>query len=327
MSMAVTQQDKVNMTTSKQDRIAIIGAGLMGHGIAQIFAINGHQVSLLDVNDEVLSKATENVRANLTLLAKNGIGNKDEVEGAVARIKTTQDLREALSGARFVVEAIAEQLELKQKLFQEMDEICSQDAILATNTSVISITEIAAKAKGRKRIVGTHFWNPPYLIPLVEVVPGNETSAQTVDATYDLLKSVGKRPVKVKKDVPGFVGNRLQHALWREAIAIVDQGIADAATVDEVIRNSFGLRLPVLAPLETADMVGLDLTLQIHNYILKYIDRSTEPAAILKQKVEKGELGFKTGRGFQEWDQDRIQRSKSQLLEYLIKWNREHAEE
>jgi len=297
----------------------------MGHGIAQIFAVHGFPVSLLDVNDEVLAKAIENVRANLTLLAKNGIGKKENIEGAVRKIKTTRDLKEAVSGARFVVEAVAEQLELKQKLFQEMDEICSEDAILATNTSVISITEIGARAKGRKRIVGTHFWNPPYLIPLVEVVPGSDTSPRTVDSTYDLLKSVGKHPVKVKKDVPGFVGNRLQHALWREAISIVDQGIADAATVDEVIRNSFGIRLPVLGPLETADMVGLDLTLQIHNYILKYIERSTEPAPILKQKVEKGELGFKTGRGFQEWDQESIQRSRSQLLEYLIKWNREHG--
>jgi 3-hydroxybutyryl-CoA dehydrogenase len=313
------------MTTLKQDRIAIIGAGLMGHGIAQIFAVHGFPVSLLDVNDEVLAKATENVRTNLTLLAKNGIGKSEDIEGAVGRITTTRDLREAVSGARFVVEAIAEQLELKQKLFQEMDEICPQDAILATNTSVISITEIAAKAKGRKRIVGTHFWNPPYLIPLVEVVPGDDTSPQTVDATYDLFKSVGKHPVKVKKDVPGFVGNRLQHALWREAISIVDQGIADPATVDEVIRNSFGIRLPVLGPLETADMVGLDLTLQIHNYILKHIERSTEPAPILKQKVERGELGFKTGRGFQEWSQESIQQSRSQLLEYLIRWTREHG--
>src|SRR5271157_810717 len=326
MSTAAILRGRTPMTTSKQDRIAIIGAGLMGHGIAQIFAVHGFPVSLLDVNDELLTKAIENVRANLTLLAKNGIGKNEDIEGAVGRIKTTRDLKEAVSNARFVIEAVAEQLELKQKLFQDMDSLCPQDTILATNTSVISITEIASKAKGRNRIVGTHFWNPPYLIPLVEVVPGKDTSPEAVNLTYDLMKSVGKHPVKVKKDVPGFVGNRLQHALWREAIAIVDQGIADAATVDEVIKNSFGLRLPVLAPLETADMVGLDLTLQIHNYILKYIDRSTEPAPILKSKVEKGELGFKTGRGFQEWDQESIQRSRKQLLEYLIKWNREHSQ-
>jgi 3-hydroxybutyryl-CoA dehydrogenase len=311
------------MPISERDRIAIIGAGLMGHGIAQIFAVHGFGVSLLDVNDEVLARAVENVRANLTLLAKNGIGKAEDIEPAIGRITTTPDLKKAVSGASFVVEAVAEQLDLKQKLFQEMDILCPPDAILATNTSVISITEIAARARGKSRIVGTHFWNPPYLIPLVEVVPGEETAPRVVDATYDLLKSVGKHPVKVKKDVPGFVGNRLQHALWREAISIVDQGIADAATVDEVIKNSFGIRLPVLGPMETADMVGLDLTLQIHNYILKHIERSTEPAPILRQKVEKGELGFKTGRGFQEWNQESVQQSRKQLLEYLIRWNRE----
>jgi 3-hydroxybutyryl-CoA dehydrogenase len=313
------------MTNSRQDRVAVIGAGLMGHGIAQIFAVYGFPVSLLDVNHEVLAKAVENVRANLTLLAENGIGKPEDIEPTIRRITTTPDLKDAVSGATFVIEAVAEQLELKQKLFQEMDLLCSPDTILATNTSVISITEIAAKAKDKGRIVGTHFWNPPYLIPLVEVVPGAESSSQAVDLTFDLLKFVGKHPVKVKKDVPGFVGNRLQHALWREAISIVDQGIADPATVDEVIKNSFGIRLPVLGPIETADMVGLDLTLQIHNYILKYIERSTEPAPILKQKVEKGELGFKTGRGFQEWNQESIQQSRKQLLEYLIRWNREHT--
>ena len=311
------------MPISERDRIAIIGAGLMGHGIAQIFAVHGFGVSLLDVNDEVLARAVENVRANLTLLAKNGIGKAEDIEPSIGRITTTPDLKKAVSGASFVVEAVAEQLDLKQKLFQEMDILCPPDAILATNTSVISITEIAARARGKSRIVGTHFWNPPYLIPLVEVVPGEETAPRVVDATYDLLKSVGKHPVKVKKDVPGFVGNRLQHALWREAISIVDQGIADAATVDEVIKNSFGIRLPVLGPMETADMVGLDLTLQIHNYILKHIERSTKPAPILRQKVEKGELGFKTGRGFQEWNQESVQQSRKQLLEYLIRWNRE----
>lgn len=313
------------MSSPKKHQIAVIGAGLMGHGIAQIFAVHGFPVYLLDVNDEILTKAVENVKANLTLLSANGIGTTDEIEPALARIRTTKDLKEAVTNATFVVEAVAEKLELKQDLFRDMDGLCASDAILATNTSVISITEIASKSTHRERIVGTHFWNPPYLIPLVEVVPGKETSPGVVDAAYDLLKSVGKHAVKVKKDVPGFVGNRLQHALWREAISIVDQGIADPATVDEVIKNSFGIRLPVLGPIETADMVGLDLTLQIHNYILKHIDRSTEPAPILKQKVERGELGFKTGRGFQEWSQESMQRSRKRLVEYLIKWNRENG--
>jgi 3-hydroxybutyryl-CoA dehydrogenase len=236
-------------------------------------------------------------------------------------------LEEAASKAQFVIEAVSENLNLKQTLFQKMDAICSSDTVLTTNTSVISITEIAAKAARKDRIVGTHFWNPPYLVPLVEVIKGKETSPKVVDLTADLLRSVGKHPVKVKKDVPGFVGNRLQHALWREAISIVEQGIADAATVDDVVKKGFGMRLPVLGPLENADMVGLDLTLQIHDYILKHIERSTKPSRFLKQKVRKEELGFKTGQGFQKWTPDTMERCRRRLLEHLILWNRDHGED
>lgn len=310
----------------KLEHIAIIGAGLMGHGIAQIFASHGHRVSLVDVSDEILTKALENIRANLVLLAKNGIGNKNkkDIESTIKRVRLTRDLEEAASKARFVIEAVSENLDLKQALFQKMDAICPTDTVLTTNTSVISITEIAAKAARRDRIVGTHFWHPPYLIPLVEVVMGEETSPWTTDLTIDLLKSVGKHPVRVKKDVPGFVGNRLQHALWREAISIVEQGIADPATVDEVVKNGFGIRLPVLGPLENADMVGLDLTLQIHDYILKHIEGSTKPSPLLKQKVRKEELGFKTGQGFQKWTPDTMEQCRKRLLEHLMLWTRNH---
>jgi 3-hydroxybutyryl-CoA dehydrogenase len=305
--------------------IAVIGAGLMGHGIAQIFATRGHRVSLFDLTREILAKAVENIRANLTLMARKGIGSPGDIEPAVQRIRVTQDLGEAASGARFVFEAVPEKLDLKEKLFQKLDALCPPDTILATNTSVISITEIATKATRRDRIVGTHFWNPPYLVPLVEVIRGEETSPRTMDLTIDLLRSVGKHPVNVKKDLPGFVGNRLQHALWREAISIVEQGIADPATVDEVVKKGFGMRLPVLGPLENADMVGLDLTLQIHDYILKHIERSPEPSPLLKQKVKEGELGFKTGQGFQGWSQERMERCRRDLLEHLIRWNRDHG--
>lgn len=308
------------------ENIAIIGAGMMGHGIAQIFASQGHRVSLLDVRDEILAKAVENIRANLTLLAQSGIGTKADIEPVIKRIRVTRDLEEATSGVQFVIEAVSENLDLKQTLFQKIDDICSSDTILTTNTSVISITEIAAKTARRDRIVGTHFWNPPYLVPLVEVIKGEETSSKAVELTVDLLKSVGKHPVKVKRDVPGFVGNRLQHALWREAISIVEQGIADPATVDEVVKKGFGMRLPVLGPLENADMAGLDLTIQIHEYILKHIERSTEPSPLLKEKVEKGELGFKSGRGFYEWNHNMMETCREHLLKHLIAWNRDHEE-
>jgi len=300
------------------ENIAVIGAGLMGHGLAQIFAVHGYPVKLMDLNEELLGKAIENIRSNLRLMAEKGIGHLDEIEPAIGKIDTTVDLNEAAAVAHFVVEAVSENLELKQKIFKDLDSLCSPETILATNTSVISITEIAEKAKIRERILGTHFWNPPHLIPLVEVIRGNDTSDGAMDTAYDLLKRVGKHPVRVNKDVPGFVGNRLQHALWREAISIVERGIADPATVDECIKFGFGLRLPVLGPLETADMVGTDLTLAIHNYILKYIESSPEPSPLLKKKVEEGDLGFKSGRGFQEWTPEEAQRSRKRLQEYLL---------
>jgi len=304
------------------ENVAVIGAGLMGHGIAQIFASQGHRVWLLDVSEEVLAKAIENIRVNLTLMAQNGIGSPEDIEPTVKKIKVTRELEEAAADAQFIIEAVTENLDLKQKLFRELDSICSSDCILATNTSVISITEIAARASKKDRILGTHFWNPPYLIPLVEVIKGQETSPQVVDLTVDLLRSAGKHPVRVKKDVPGFVGNRLQHALWREAISIIDKGIADPETVDEVVKKGFGIRLPVLGPIENADMVGLDLTMAIHDYILKHLESSPEPAPLLKEKVKKGDLGFKTGQGFRRWSMEEAQRSREKLLEYLLKWTK-----
>lgn len=302
--------------------IAVIGAGLMGHGLAQIFAGKGYEVALTDLSEDLLDKALAGIRSNLSLMAERGIGKPEDVDPALSRIRTTKDLGEAVQGAHFVIEAVSENLDLKQKMFRDLDSLCSAQTILATNTSVISITEIAEKAVNRGRILGTHFWNPPYLIPLVEVIRGEETSDRSMDITFSFMKAVGKHPVRVNKDVPGFVGNRLQHALWREAISIVERGIADPATVDECIKFGFGLRLPVLGPLENADMVGTDLTLAIHSYILKHLEKSGEPSPLLKNKVEEGNLGFKTGRGFQEWPPEEVQRSRRRLLEYLLEVNR-----
>ena len=300
------------------EHVAVIGAGLMGHGIGQIFANQDYDVTLMDLEPSLLTEALDKIRSNLNLMAERGIGKRADIDPALSRIRTTVDMVEAVRGTQFVLEAVSESLELKQKVFSELDSLCPVDTILATNTSVISITEIASKSKYRERIVGTHFWNPPYLIPLVEVIRGEDTSDETMDRTLSLLGSVGKHPVRVNKDVPGFVGNRLQHALWREAISIVEHGIADAATVDECIKFGFGLRLPVLGPLENADMVGTDLTLAIHDYILKHLESSPEPSPLLRKKVTQGDLGFKTGRGFQDWSPEEVEKSRKGLQEYLL---------
>ena len=298
--------------------IAVIGAGLMGHGIAQVFALQGFDVRLTDIRPDILDSAVNNVRANFSLLAEHGIVRKGDVELALGRIETGTEMEQAVSGADFVIEAVIEDLSLKQKIFSQLDAICPQETILASNTSVISITEIAADTVSKGRVVGTHFWNPPYLIPLVEVVRAKDTTDDVIDRTMDLLTSAGKHPVRIDKDVPGFVGNRLQHALWREAISIVEQGIADAATVDECVKYGFGLRLPVLGPMENADLVGTDLTLAIHDYILRHIERSSEPSQMLKDLVDRGDLGFKSGQGFQSWSPEEIEATHQRLKTYLL---------
>lgn len=299
--------------------ITVFGPGMMGSGIAQVFAACPDLRVTIFIREKFEYDCMDKIAANLAVLTEKGIMTDGEVEGIFDRITLTEDLAEAVRDADFVIECIPEKMELKQDLFKSLEPLCRKDTIFATNTSVMSITEISEKCGDKARVVGTHFWNPPYLIPLVEVVKSGYTSDDVLEKTMDLLKKAGKHPIKVNKDVPGFVANRLQHALWREAISIVERGIADAATVDEAVKFSFGLRLPKLAPMENSDMVGTDLTLSIHSYILKHLENSTEPSPLLREKVEKGELGFKSGEGFQKWTAEEIKESNDSLREYLIK--------
>jgi 3-hydroxybutyryl-CoA dehydrogenase len=304
--------------------VTVLGAGMMGPGIAQLFAVKGYNTTVWGLEKE-LSGIIDTIRSNLLMMAGYGIGWESAIEPAIARIRTTSILEEAVADADFVEEAIVENLEIKQEFFRTMDSLCKKKTILATNTSVISPTEIALKSKHRERIVGTHFWNPPHLIPLVEVVKARDTSEETVDRTMALMADIGKKPVRVKKDVPGFLANRLQHALWREAISIVEKGIASPEDVDEAVKNSFGLRLPVLGPIENADLVGLDLTLAIHNYVLKHIEDSHLPSPILREKVDKGELGIKTGKGFKEWSKEGAEALRKGLAIHLMNWMKDHG--
>jgi 3-hydroxybutyryl-CoA dehydrogenase len=299
--------------------ITVFGPGMMGSGIAQVFAGNEELKVTIFIREKFEYECMDKIKSNLQVLKENGVITEEKIKGILDRISLTEDLQEAVKDADFIVECIPENMELKQDLFKRLEPICKDTTIFATNTSVMSITEISEKVKDKSRLVGTHFWNPPYLIPLVEVIKSDYTSDEVMDKTMELLKKVEKHPIRVNKDVPGFVANRLQHALWREAISIVERGIADAATVDEAIKYSFGLRLPVLGPMENSDMVGTDLTLSIHSYILKHLENSTEPSPILKEKVEAGDLGFKTGKGFQEWSADQAKKSNEGLRDYLIK--------
>src|SRR6266516_1024087 len=298
------------MTMAKV-RIAVIGAGLMGHGSAQVFALSGHDVSIHDSVAANLDSVKPRILANL-----RGLG--DDV-AAVDRVQPTGDLAAAVHEADYVVEAVLEDLALKQRLFLEVERNVRPHTILASNTSVIPITKIMEGLRDRSRALGTHWWNPPYLVPLVEVIGTQWTSQQAIEWTMALHKAAGKMPVHVKKDVPGFVGNRLQDAVWREAIALVERGVCDAETVDTVIKASFGRRLAVLGPLENADLVGTDLTLAIHKTMLPDIENRGGPSPYLEALVADGKLGFKSGEGFRPWSAQAQAALRANVLQHLKK--------
>ena len=298
-------------------RIAVIGAGLMGHGLAQVFALGGHDVTIYDAVEASLATVKDRISANLRDLGDD--------PRAVERVRPTRNLADGARDADYVVEAVSENLPLKQKLFAEIEAHVRRDTVLASNTSVIPITDIMRGLRHRERALGTHWWNPPYLVPLVEVIGTEWTSPAAIDFAMKLHKDVGKTPAHVKKDVPGFIGNRLQHALWREAIALVEHGICDAETVDTVIKAAFGRRLAVLGPLENADMVGTDLTLAIHETVLPAIESRPGPSPYLAKLVAEGKLGFKSGEGFRRWTPEQQADLRAKVLQHLKKAREDDA--
>jgi 3-hydroxybutyryl-CoA dehydrogenase len=298
------------------EKIAVVGAGLMGHGIAQVFACAGHEVAITDPQPDALESVPARVAANLDRMGLDPV--------AAEAIELEPELEAAVAGADVVFEAAPEDLALKRELFARISR--TTGGILATNTSVIRVTEIAADAVDPGRVVGTHWWNPPFLVPLVEVVQAEQTRPETVRTTIDLLERVGKSPVHVRKDIPGFIGNRLQHALFREAFSLIDEGVCDAETVDRVVKQGFGLRMAVLGPTETTDLVGLDQLLSVHAYLFPHLDRAEEPARVLKDHVERGELGMKTGRGFRDWTPEEAQALRERLLDHLVEATRKERQ-
>ena len=298
--------------------ILICGAGMMGKNIGFVFASNpDFQVGMYDLYP---TDVEAGIRTNTKQLVEKGVITEEELADRLSRISFTNDIdSDIVKNADLVIEAVFEDMKIKRETFAKLEERCAEDTIFCTNSSVMSPSEISAELKHRERFVGTHFWNPGHLIPLVEGVKSDASSDETAQTVMEVLRSVGKRPVLCKKDVPGFIAKRLQHALWREAISIVENGIADAATVDEAVRYSFGLRLPQLGPMENADMVGTDLTYNIHDYILQDLEDSHKPSPLLKQLRDEGKIGFKTGEGFQKWTPEQVAKSNADLNEYLIR--------
>jgi 3-hydroxybutyryl-CoA dehydrogenase len=301
--------------TQQGHQIAVIGAGLMGHGIALTFARAGHHVSVTDPGADVLATCPARIEDSLTLVGASA----DEIADTIGRVTLSGDLAAAVQRADVVFEAAPEKLDLKQKIFADIEAHAPGGALLASNTSVIQISKIMAGLEGRHRAMGTHWWNPPHMIPLVEVVKTEWTDPDLARQMFDLLAEAGKTPAMVEKDVPGFIGNRLQHALWREAISLVENGICDAETVDNVVKASFGRRLAVLGPLENADLVGLELTQDIHNQVLFDLETSGAPSPYLQQMRDAGRSGMAAGAGLRDWRPGDLEQTKARVAEYLQK--------
>ncbi|MGM0901229.1 MAG: 3-hydroxyacyl-CoA dehydrogenase NAD-binding domain-containing protein [Bacillota bacterium] len=298
------------------DSIVVIGAGTMGRSIAQFFLQNNVSVLLIDQNEQVIGKAKESIQLQLEGLYRKGFVKK-EAKYYVDKLDCMDEIPETLHTS-FLIEAIPENLKLKQDLFKRIEARCLPSTIIATNTSGLSISEIASVLKNPNRMIGTHFFTPAAMVPLVEVVKGEMTSDETAKQVMDLLSYYGKKPVLLKKDIPGFIGNRIQHAIAREAISLIEAGVVTAEEIDTVMRWSIGLRMVLTGPLEQRDLNGLDVHYDIASYLYKDLNNSTIPSPLLKEKVENGEIGLKTGKGFYDWDNVNHQAYLKQKEEQLM---------
>jgi len=301
--------------TAQKHQIAVIGAGLMGHGIALTLARAGHRVGITDPVAEARASVSGRIVKSMELLGHS----EAEIANAQRMIEIFDTTAGAVAAADIVFEAAPEKMDLKRAIFAEVEAHAPETCILASNTSVMPITQIMSGLRLKNRALGTHWWNPPHVIPLVEVIRTEWTDSAVMETMVDALQGAGKTPVRVEQDVPGFIGNRLQHALWREAISLVERGICDADSVDTVIKSCFGRRLSVLGPLENADLVGTDLTLDIHNTVLADLESRQGPSPYLQQLVADGKLGMKSGEGFHKWSREEADRVRNRVTTHLRK--------
>lgn len=298
--------------------IAVLGTGTMGHGIALLSARAGLNVKMYGRTDESLDRGISSIIASLNRLTIQGKLNESECQEIISRIKGVKTLEEVAKHTDFIIESVAENLELKQNIFRKLDLICKPEVILASNTSGLSPTDIARNTTNPERVVIAHFWNPPQLIPLVEVVPGEKTNKDTVEKTVEWVNFIGKKAVKMEKECLGFIGNRLQLALLREAMYIVEKGWAKPEEVDKAMEYGHGRRLPVTGPLCSADLGGLDIFNNISSYLFKDLCSYTEPSKLMEEKVKDNKLGTKNGEGFYKWNKEEIEKKQRERTEVLL---------
>ena len=312
----------------KIENITVIGPGMMGHAIAQEFAAAGYTVTLCGRDAGRLADARVKIESSLRELAEWELVATDNIAPALDRIEFTTNLETAGARADFVVESVIEVREVKEMLFAKLDAICPQHTILASNTSSLMPTTLAAATQRPDRFLIAHYFNPPFLMPLVEIVRGEHTTNDVVDAVFNLYQDMHKRPIICQKEALGFIVNRLQLALWREAFSIVQRGIASPQDVDRAVKDSFGRRLGMVGPFELYEYIdGYDLTLQCEKYILPDMDTSNTSYPLLLDKVAKGELGAKTGKGFYEWTPEFTEMWRKRILKGLVEFAKKDRED
>jgi 3-hydroxybutyryl-CoA dehydrogenase len=277
--------------------IGVIGAGTMGAGVAEIFVKFGYTVILYNRSQAGMQRGIERIQSKV---ATKPVPIETVTDTESAQIYTTHDLT-ALADVDLISESIAENLEVKQDIFRKLDEICDARTLFTTNTSGLSISQIATAVSHPERFAGVHFFNPPEIVPAVEVIKGEATSDVTCEVLINLLKQMQKQPILVQKDVPGFVASRLQFAVVREALHLVEEGIASPADIDAVMKHGLGLRWALLGPLEIADLGGLDIFNTVGNYVAKSLSNATDSPKVLQDLVGAGKLGAKTGSGFYDY--------------------------
>jgi len=281
------------MKLDKIDKVSVIGAGVMGHSLAQVFAQNGYSVKLIDLDHDILEHALELIKSTLETLVELGELSHSEIQVILDRIEPTTDLSSALKDADFVLEAVAEVPEIKKALFSQLNKFCLRGAVLASNTSGLDIFNIV-DVDNPERLIITHWFAPPHIIPLVEVVPGEETSSEVISLTVEILESLGKKPVVMNKFVPAFIVNRIQNTINSTILEMIDNGWASPDAIDKAIKYSLGIRLPIVGVAQSLDFAGLDLV----NIILQRVGTQS---AYLEEKVKRGNLGAKTSKGIYDY--------------------------
>ncbi len=295
------------MTVKGINKVVVVGAGTMGPGMAATFARYGYETTLSDIKDEQIEKAKGTIDFVFKTLLGGGFVSEDDVAAARGRLTLTTDQGTAVGEADYIVETVPERPEIKKAVFAELSGQAREDAVLASNTSGIPITTLQDGVRNPGRVVGMHWSNPPHLIPVIEVIKGASTEQATVDTTVAVVESVGMVPGIVDRDVPGFVENRILYAIMREALHLLDEGVASAEDIDKITKWGIGYKLAVIGPLELLDVAGLDIYTAVASYLNKDLSNNTGISSTVTSKVEEGKLGLKTQGGLFEYTPEQIQ--------------------